>query len=82
MLRGMDPTAFRPLGHSGLIVSLGASRREHLQDNLASLSLRLSEQHLRALDTVSALPPASPYPLFEPAVTRSLFGGMTMRGGV
>ncbi|WNG25173.1 aldo/keto reductase [Cystobacter fuscus] len=92
VLRGVAGEVGRPMaqvalawalakpGVSSLI--LGASRREQLQDNLASLSLRLSEEHLRALDEVSALAPAAPYPIFEAAVNRSIFGGMTVQGGV
>ncbi|MFY0574597.1 aldo/keto reductase [Cystobacter fuscus] len=90
VLRGVAGEVGRPMaqvalawalakpGVSSLI--LGASRREQLQDNLASLSLRLSEEHLRALDEVSALAPAAPHPIFEAAVNRSIFGGMTVQG--
>lgn len=41
-------------------VILGARSREQLEDNLAAATLRLSDEHLRRLDEVSALP--APYP--------------------
>jgi aryl-alcohol dehydrogenase-like predicted oxidoreductase len=41
-------------------VIIGAKRREQLIDNLASIELKLSEEELRRLDEVSALPPEYP----------------------
>jgi aryl-alcohol dehydrogenase-like predicted oxidoreductase len=47
----------RPAVTSAII---GAKRREQLVDNLASIELKLSEEELRRLDEVSALPPEYP----------------------
>ncbi len=41
-------------------VIIGAKRRDQLVDNLASIELKLSEDELRRLDDVSALPPEYP----------------------
>ncbi len=65
-------------GVSSLI--LGASRVEQLHDNLAALDLRLSPEHLRALDEASAPDPAFPYGIFTPAGNRGVFGGTTVQG--
>ncbi|MBC6990508.1 aldo/keto reductase [Hymenobacter sp. BT491] len=59
---------------------LGASKLEQLHDNLASLELHLTPEHLRTLDESSALDPAFPYGIFSPAVNRSIFGGATVKG--
>lgn len=37
-------------------VIIGAKRAEQLQDNIAATAIRLSDDELRQLDTVSALP--------------------------
>ena len=59
---------------------LGASKREQLDDNLASLDIRLTADQLRTLDERSAPEPTFPYPIFTPAVNRMIFGGATVRG--
>jgi aryl-alcohol dehydrogenase-like predicted oxidoreductase len=41
-------------------VVLGAKRLDQLQDNLAAAELKLSEEEIRVLDEVSALPPEYP----------------------
>jgi aryl-alcohol dehydrogenase-like predicted oxidoreductase len=41
-------------------VIIGAKRFEHLQHNLAAADLKLSEEEIRVLDEVSALPPEYP----------------------
>jgi aryl-alcohol dehydrogenase-like predicted oxidoreductase len=65
-------------GISSLIV--GASQLAQLHDNLASLDLRLAPEQLRALDEASAPEPVFPYPIFMPAVNRSIFGGAAVQG--
>ena len=41
-------------------VIIGAKRRDQLQDNLAAIELTLTQDELRQLDEVSALPPEYP----------------------
>jgi diketogulonate reductase-like aldo/keto reductase len=41
-------------------VIIGAKRRDQLQDNLAAVELTLTQDELRRLDEVSALPPEYP----------------------
>jgi hypothetical protein len=41
-------------------VIIGAKRLDQLQDNLAAVDLTLSQDELRQLDAVSALPPEYP----------------------
>jgi diketogulonate reductase-like aldo/keto reductase len=41
-------------------VILGAKRLDQLQDNLAAVELKLSEDEIKRLDEVSALPPEYP----------------------
>jgi diketogulonate reductase-like aldo/keto reductase len=41
-------------------VIIGAKRHEQLQDNLAAIELTLTQDELRRLDEVSALPPEYP----------------------
>jgi diketogulonate reductase-like aldo/keto reductase len=41
-------------------VILGAMRRDQLDDNLAAIELTLTQDELRRLDEVSALPPEYP----------------------
>lgn len=59
---------------------LGASKREQLDDNLASLDIHLTADQLRTLDERSAPEPTFPYPIFTPAVNRMIFGGATVQG--
>ncbi|OUJ76162.1 aldo/keto reductase [Hymenobacter crusticola] len=65
-------------GMSSLII--GASKLEQLHDNLASLEVQLTAHQLQKLDQASALDPVYPYPIFTPAVNRSIFGGYTVQG--
>jgi diketogulonate reductase-like aldo/keto reductase len=41
-------------------VIIGAKRIDQLQDNIAAVDLKLSEQEIKVLDEVSALPPEYP----------------------
>jgi aryl-alcohol dehydrogenase-like predicted oxidoreductase len=59
---------------------IGASKLTQLHDNMAALDVRLSPEHLRALDEASALEPTFPYPIFTPAGNRGVFGGTSVRG--
>ncbi len=65
-------------GVASLII--GASKLAQLHDNMAALDVRLSPEHLRALDEASALEPTFPYPIFTPAGNRGVFGGTSVRG--
>lgn len=59
---------------------VGASQLAQLHDNLASLDLRLPPAQLQALNEASAPEPVFPYPIFTPAINRSIFGGASVRG--
>jgi len=59
---------------------LGASRLEQLQDNLASLDLKLTPEQRHELDLSSALEPAFPYGMLTPEIGRMIFGGETVQG--
>lgn len=59
---------------------LGASKREQLHDNLASLNICLTSEHFQKLNESSMLDPIFPYPIFTPAVNRGIFGGTTVKG--
>ncbi len=59
---------------------IGASRLEQLHDNVASLEVALTAEQRRALDEASAPEPTFPYPIFEPAVNRMIFGGHDVAG--
>ena len=55
---------------------MGVSKVAQLQDNIAALDVRLSEEHLAALDQASAPPQKMLYGLFTPAVRQQVvFGG-------
>jgi hypothetical protein len=41
-------------------IIIGAKSKEQLVDNLAAVELRLSPEHVKALDEASALPPEYP----------------------
>jgi aryl-alcohol dehydrogenase-like predicted oxidoreductase len=56
-------------------VILGARTLEQFEDNLAALDKPLSDETLRALDTVSALPPQFPYSFFDPSQQAGMNGG-------
>jgi aryl-alcohol dehydrogenase-like predicted oxidoreductase len=59
---------------------LGASKLNHLHDNLASLQISLTPEQLRTLNEASALDHAHPYNLFTSEINRALFGGATVEG--
>jgi len=65
-------------GMSSLII--GASKLAQLHDNLASLAITLTPEQLKKLDAASAPEPVYPYPIFTPAVNRSIFGGHSVQG--
>lgn len=68
-------------GRPGIGASIiGASRPEQLRDNIASLEVALTAEQRRALDEASAPEPTFPYPIFEPAVNRMIFGGHDVAG--
>ena len=59
---------------------LGARSVEQLDDNVASLDVRLTAAQRRTLDEVSAPAPVFPYGIFTPAVHRQIFGGAGVQG--
>jgi aryl-alcohol dehydrogenase-like predicted oxidoreductase len=59
---------------------LGASSVDQLADNLAALDITFTANQLDRLNTASAPEPTFPYPIFEPAVNRSIFGGYDVEG--
>ncbi len=59
---------------------LGARVLNQLQDNLASLDVRLTPEQTRLLNESSALEPVHPYMGFTPEVSRGIFGGATVEG--
>jgi diketogulonate reductase-like aldo/keto reductase len=60
-------------------VIVGAKRREQLDDNLAAIDVNLTEEEIKALDQVSALPPG--YPGWMLATQRAdRFGPMDLWG--
>ena len=58
---------------------IGASNAHQLTGNLAALDFDLSADQIAALDRASAPPAENPYPIFEPALNRVIFGGATVR---
>ncbi|HEV7252422.1 MAG TPA: aldo/keto reductase [Mesorhizobium sp.] len=61
-------------------VLIGASRVEQLEQNIACLSIELSEEQLRRLDQVSALPQLNPYFIFN-LPSQAIFGVQSVRRG-
>lgn len=60
-----------------VISIIGARRLEQLQDNLASLDLTLSPEHLQTLDQASRIELGFPYDLYAKEMPRSLrYGGL------
>lgn len=57
-------------------VILGARTLEQFDDNLAALDKPLSNETLRALDAVSALPPQFPYSFFDASHQVGINGGV------
>lgn len=60
-----------------MIPIIGTRKLTQLQDNLASLELRLSDEHLKRLDDVSAIEPIFPNSFFAKEFVRNVvYGGM------
>ena len=77
--RSMAQVALAWLGNRPVpvIPILGARKVSQLQDNLASLDLRLSAEQVKALDEASSIEPGFPYYLYAAQMTRALmYGGM------
>ena len=51
-----------------------------LYDNLASLEVELTPEHLQKLDEVSALPPSTPSSILMPGIKKMIFGGASVEG--
>jgi aryl-alcohol dehydrogenase-like predicted oxidoreductase len=60
-------------------IILGTSKVEQLDDNLASLDVELSPEHLKKLNEASALEMSFPY-MFTPEFNGYLFGGAFVQG--
>ena len=66
-------------GRSGVSsVLIGASRVEQLRQNLASLDIALSDDHLHSLERASGVPMISPYFIFN-LPPQAIFGGQAVR---
>ena len=61
-------------------VLIGASRPSQVADNVAALSIALSDAQMERLDTVSAPVLAYPATLSTPMIKRFVFGGNTVAG--
>ncbi len=59
---------------------LGVSKLGQLYDNLASLEVELTPEHLQKLDEVSALPPSTPSSILMPGIKKMIFGGASVEG--
>ena len=59
----------------GTIPILGARTLAQLQDNLGSLNLNLSKEHLAALEQASAIKPGHPYDLLGKETIRAMASG-------
>jgi aryl-alcohol dehydrogenase-like predicted oxidoreductase len=60
-----------------MIPIIGTRKLSQLQDNLASLSLNLSEEHVQRLNTASAIEPIFPNKFFANEFVRNIaYGGM------
>jgi diketogulonate reductase-like aldo/keto reductase len=63
-----------------VIPILGARKLSQLQDNLASLDLTLSAEHVKSLNEASGIELGFPYYLYNKEMTRGLaYGGMRDR---
>ena len=59
---------------------IGARKLSQLQDNLASLNLELSAEHLKGLEEASRVELGFPYNLYNREMLRALvYGGMRDR---
>jgi aryl-alcohol dehydrogenase-like predicted oxidoreductase len=77
--RSMPQVALAWLRHRPVpvIPILGARKVSQLQDNLASLDLKLSAEQVKALDEAGSIEPGFPYNLYAAQMTRALmYGGM------
>ncbi len=70
--------ALRQPGVTSLI--LGATRKEQLAANIASLAVTLSADHLAELQQASAPAPGNFYELFRGPIHRSIFQGAEVQG--
>ncbi|MBB6125325.1 aryl-alcohol dehydrogenase-like predicted oxidoreductase [Sphingobium subterraneum] len=61
-------------------VVIGVSSIRQLEDNLASLDIRMDAEQRDALDRASAPEPAYPYPIFSETINRFVFGGVDVQG--
>jgi aryl-alcohol dehydrogenase-like predicted oxidoreductase len=61
-------------------VLIGASRVEQLDLNIGSLDVELTAEHLARLEQATAMPPITPYFIFQLPITQ-LFGGQDVRRG-
>lgn len=59
---------------------LGVSGLEQLRDNLASLEVGLTPEHLQALGSVGALSPSTPSSILMPEIKKMIFGGASVEG--
>jgi aryl-alcohol dehydrogenase-like predicted oxidoreductase len=68
------------LGRSNVTSTLmGVSRVEQVADNIAALDIKLSAEHMAALDAVSLSDPKMLYSLFTPALRQyAVFGGSSV----
>ena len=63
-----------------VIPILGARKLSQLQDNLASLDLTLSAEHVKSLNKAGGIELGFPYYLYNKEMTRGLaYGGMRDR---
>jgi len=58
-----------------VIPIIGARKLTQLQDNLASLDLELSAEHLKALDEASAIELGFPYAIYNKASVQAMVHG-------
>ena len=69
------------LGRTAVVAPIvGARTPEQLAANLAALDVTLTAEQRATLDQASAPEPVYPYPIFEGAVRRGMFGGAEVRG--
>jgi aryl-alcohol dehydrogenase-like predicted oxidoreductase len=75
--RSMAQVALAWLRHRPIpvIPIIGARKLTQLQDNLASLDLELSADHLKALDEASAIELGFPYDIYNKAVVQAMVHG-------
>ncbi len=59
---------------------IGASKPGQVNDNIASLAIRLTPEQLQTLNTASALEMGFPYGIFSAQVNRAIFGGTSVQG--